>query len=106
MVSSLAKIPADKWMLHLACYVGLISAVAAAYANVYHNAFLYDDYVLILHNQFLRSWSNASTLFVTPLFAGGMSVGSYYRPLQTILYMAAFQIAGPSPLAFHLLNVG
>ncbi|MDR3423517.1 MAG: hypothetical protein P4M13_00350 [Alphaproteobacteria bacterium] len=83
----------------------LVCAVMAAYANVYANAFLYDDNILIVHNQFLRNWDYLRDLFRTSLFAGNPDASAYYRPLQALLYLLVFQTAGLSQVAFHLLNV-
>jgi hypothetical protein len=86
-------------------YVLLILAVLSAYANVYNNAFLFDDPHLITDNKFLTSWHHAGTLFVTNITQGASLQSPFYRPLQTLLYLFVYQIAGPSIIAFHLLNI-
>jgi hypothetical protein len=82
-------------------------AIFAAYSNVYHNAFLYDDKTLITDNFFLTSWRSFDTLFVTSTLQGNnlRNIDSFYRPLQILLYLFICQTAGPSTVAFHLLNI-
>ncbi|MDX2028093.1 MAG: tetratricopeptide repeat protein [Alphaproteobacteria bacterium] len=100
-------LPAE-WHARLETYVPyafLALTVLVAYANIYDNAFLYDDETLILHNQFLRHWDSVPLLFQTQVMAGGNVTSIYYRPLQSLLYLITFQIAGLSLFAFHFLNV-
>ena len=86
-------------------YALLVGAVFVAYAGVYHNAFVYDDDKLIVHNVFLRSWRYLPTLFTTMLTAGVASADMYYRPMQILSYLITFQLAGLSTAAFHFLNL-
>jgi len=82
-------------------YALLIVAVFVAYANVYTNAFLYDDNILIVRNDVLRNWHSILFYFTQPLsFNSG-----YYRPFQTLLYVIFFHSAGLSLFAFHFLNI-
>lgn len=83
----------------------LIIAVFLVYSGIFPNGFVYDDDFLIVKNTFLRSWHYLPTLFSTTLSAGANADGSYYRPLQSVLYLIVYQLAGPSTLAFHLLNI-
>ena len=86
----------------------LAAAVLLAYANVYHNEFLFDDPVLITGDKFLTSWRYIGTLFTAHIdqgFSGGLYHDPFYRPLQMLLYLFVYQTAGPSTAAFHLLNV-
>ena len=96
----------DRSSCRLAPYVLLVAAVLLAYANVYHDEFLYDDINLIRDNKFLTSWRSIGTLFVTHSQQGSGAVDPLYRPLQLLLYLFIYQTAGPSTIAFHLLNVG
>jgi len=86
-------------------YVFLSLAVFLAYANIYHNEFLFDDIALIVNNQFLRDWRFLPALLTTKLNAGSNIDGTYYRPMQSLLYLGLFQMAGLSTIAFHLLNI-
>ena len=79
----------------------LICAVFAAYANIYGNAFVYDDALLITGNPALASWPAFFSSLAAPLTFDS----SYYRPLQLLLYKIIFQFAGLSLFSFHFLNV-
>jgi hypothetical protein len=84
----------------IACVL-LALAILAAYATVYGNAFLYDDYLLIVDNPLIQSWHSLPHLFAAPL----TDVSRYYRPLQNLAYLVLFQTTGLSLPAFHALNV-
>jgi tetratricopeptide (TPR) repeat protein len=90
---------------NLTPYLLLITAVFAAYANVFGNAFLFDDQMLIVENEFLRHWSSWPLVFTTPVMAGSHTSSDFYRPLQTVLYLIIYQLGGLSTFGFHLLNV-
>ncbi|MDX2028314.1 MAG: tetratricopeptide repeat protein [Alphaproteobacteria bacterium] len=86
-------------------YFLLAAAVFIAYANVYDNVFLFDDGLIILRNELLRSWQTFGRLFTATTIEGAHIPGGFYRPLQNIFYFFLYQTAGPEPWAFHLLNV-
>lgn len=83
----------------------LLLAVLLAYANVYDNAFLYDDEFLIQKNQLLRSWENFPTIFQGSSTAGALGTDSFYRPLQGALYLLVYQLTGLETWGYHLLNI-
>ena len=80
-------------------YIALAAAVFAAYANVYHGEFIWDDQSEIVGNVFLRHWSTLPGLLSTPI------LGDFYRPVQKLLYFIIYQTFGAAPAAFHALNV-
>jgi tetratricopeptide (TPR) repeat protein len=80
-------------------YLLLTGAVLAAYANVYHNAFVWDDMTLVVNNASLRQWKSLPDLL------DKTTVGPYYRPVQALLYFFIYQIFGLSQAAFHGANV-
>jgi len=101
--NTFAKLPE----VGVACapYAALIIAVLLAYANVYHNEFVFDD-LAITDNIFLTSWRYIGTLFVTHVSQGaGHHDVPFYRPLMLLLYMVVYQLAGLSTVAFHFLNI-
>ena len=86
---------------------GLLAlAVFVSYADIYQNVFLYDDLPLIKNNSLLQQGDSFGALF-----AGWTSntahhaVMHFYRPLQTLLFWLIYQIAGPTLIGFHALNV-
>lgn len=89
----------------IAPYLVLVAAVFAAYANVYKNDFLFDDFHLIVNNQFLKSWSHLPDLLTLPNMAGGGRTDGFYRPVPALIHLFAYQGFGASVVAFHALNV-
>jgi hypothetical protein len=83
----------------------LVKLVLTAYAGVLQGNFLYDDEFLILRNSFLRSWSHVGDIFTSSSTGGAGQIDAFYRPLQGLLYLAVYQTAGLSPVAFHALNL-
>jgi Flp pilus assembly protein TadD len=69
---------------------------------------VYDDVTQVLHNPYIRTFHYLKEILTTDVWSyrGGLaSVSHYYRPLMTLGYLLCFQTFGPSPLAFHLINV-
>ncbi len=89
----------------IAPYLLLVAAVFLVYANVYDNAFLFDDNLVIELNDYLRSWSTFGRLVMGSTTEGAHIAGGFYRPVQNILYFFTFQIAGLEPPLFHFLNI-
>ncbi len=82
--------------------VGLI-----CYANSFHNEFVWDDHLQVLNNRMLRSWSFATQFFTADAAdAYGVSgqLVRFYRPLWLLSEMVEYQLFGPSPLGFHVVN--
>jgi Tfp pilus assembly protein PilF len=86
-------------------YALLIVAVLLAYANVYLNAFVFDDILLIVQNTFLRSWSNLQDILTKPNLTGAGFPGGFYRPVLMLVYFLIYQLFGLSTSAFHAVNV-
>jgi tetratricopeptide (TPR) repeat protein len=79
------------------------------YANSLTGEFVWDDNVQIVRNESIRSLENIPRMFTSSLwsFAGSNTAGTntYYRPLQTTIFTVVYQLAGLSPLAYHIANV-
>ncbi len=80
-------------------YLVLVLSVFAAYADVYHNAFVWDDMSLVVSNGSLRHWGGLIDIFTKT------TLGPYYRPLQALVYFFVYQIFGLSQAAFHGINI-
>ena len=80
-------------------YIALIVAVFAAYTNVYHNEFVWDDWTLVTYNDSLRHWSGLHDI----LFKN--TLGPYYRPVQGLVYFFIYQVFGLSEPAYHSINI-
>ena len=77
------------------------------YLNTLHNFFVYDDNTQILQNPYLQSFHHLKDIFTTPVwsFLGGDYPRNYYRPLMSLGYLLCYQLFGPIPWPFHLLNI-
>ena len=92
----------------------LITITALAYANSLKNDFVWDDYSVIVDNNFVKSWNNFPTIFsksyLTPLdsLESGNLTGSgetTYRPVVTISYFIDYWFWGLNPLGYHFSNL-
>ncbi|MCZ6660928.1 MAG: hypothetical protein O6916_05785, partial [bacterium] len=68
----------------------LVAVVAVGvFANSFNNEFIYDDWLAIVQNPYIRSWSNLWELInPTSTFHRGYDLLSY-RPLQNISYLVS-----------------
>jgi protein O-mannosyl-transferase len=86
----------------------LILCAALPYLNTLSNGFVYDDVTQVLHNPYIRTFHHVKEILTTDVWSyrGGLAaISHYYRPLMTLGYLLCFQTFGPSPFAFHLINV-
>ncbi len=87
------------WILAL-----LVTAtVAAAFAGVLGNGFVYDDTTLVQGAADLDTLAPADHL-ARPFWAGGSTFG-YYRPMTSWSLALDRAIQGPGPAGFHLTNL-
>jgi tetratricopeptide (TPR) repeat protein len=90
----------------IAPYLILSLIVFAAYGNIFDNAFLFDDDLLIKINTYLRGWSHVGDLLTGSTTSGAHIMGGFYRPVQMLLYLFAFHLGDGQPFWFHALNLG
>ena len=84
----------------------LILCAALPYLNTLCNGFVYDDVTQVLHNPYVSTVHHLKEILTTDVWSyRGGAPGLYYRPLMTLGYLLCFQAFGPSPFAFHLINV-
>jgi tetratricopeptide (TPR) repeat protein len=86
----------------------LILCAALPYLNTLGNGFVYDDVTQVLHNPYIRTLHYLKEILTTDAWSyrgGATATSNYYRPLMTLGYLLCFQTFGPSPSAFHLVNV-
>lgn len=70
------------------------------------NPFLGDDNFQIVNSPPVHSIENIGTLLSSSTFYNGQElVGSYYRPMMTIVYAFLYSLFGPQPSAFHMLQL-
>ena len=84
----------------------IIALSVGAYANTMNNDFVYDDIANILGNPWITDIKFLPDIFSTHVggFSGEYST-RYYRPLNNVLFMAGYHIAGYAPWGFHLINI-
>jgi len=83
----------------------LVSIGAAVYSNALRNGFVWDDRVLILENQYLRSFANLPQAFTSDLMKFNVLKLNFYRPLQTVAYMWDYHFWLLDPFGYHLTSV-
>src|SRR5215471_2055679 len=85
----------------------LVVVAFLCYANTLGNGFVYDDDQQILQNPYIKSWHYLPQIFGSTVWAfqGQVGTSNYYRPLMTFTFLLLWQIFGPLPFGFHLLNV-
>jgi tetratricopeptide (TPR) repeat protein len=85
----------------------LVALAVVPYLNTLPNDFVYDDTTQVVRNPYLQSFHHLREIFTTPVwsFLGGDYARNYYRPLMSLGYLLCYQVSGPHPLAFHLVNL-
>lgn len=77
----------------------------SVYANSLNGEFIWDDYVLIKNNAYIKDFSNAGKLFTQDITKGAGQESSAYRPLQMLTYMIDYQLWKLNVRGFHLTNI-
>ncbi len=77
------------------------------YFNIFLNQFVYDDGFQVVANPYAHSFRYLPRIFTTSVwsFQGAQGVSNYYRPMMTLGYLLAYQIAGLVPFSFHLMSI-
>lgn len=86
----------------------LVALGLVCYAGSLRNGFVWDDNFQILQNRMLRSWAFVPRFFTTDLAEAGGPNGTpvpIYRPLFMLSLLVDYQVGGPHPFGFHLVNV-
>jgi len=84
----------------------LIFAVAVlVFLRTVWYGWTYDDEVVIVANEHLRSLGNLGTIFSSTAWAGSGIETYLYRPLTIASFALNYAIAGLSPWSWHLVNV-
>jgi len=65
----------------------------------------YDDEIVIVANEHIRSMGNLRTIFTSTAWAGSGIETYLYRPLTIASFAVHYAIAGLSPWSWHLVNV-
>lgn len=74
-----------------------------AYLNSLRNTFVYDDYITITNNHFIRDWRYLSAFFSQKYFV--VSGELTYRPIVTLSYFLEYALWQLKPWGYHLTNI-
>lgn len=77
----------------------------SVYANSINGGFIWDDYVLIKNNAYIKETSNIVKLFTQDITRGAGQESNAYRPLQTLTYMIDYRLWKLNARGFHLTNI-
>lgn len=96
----------------------IIIIIALAYSNSLTNSFIWDDYLVIVNNDFIKSFKNFPAVFsknyLTPFIKAGCcyfpdyaagSGESSYRPVVTLSYFIDYFIWKLNPSGYHVSNL-
>ncbi|MDD5292285.1 MAG: tetratricopeptide repeat protein [Candidatus Omnitrophica bacterium] len=101
---------------HKTAIIILIAFAFIVYANSLFNSFVWDDFLVIVNNNFVKSWNNFPLLFKRDYlnflsgagYAGKYNLGSgesSYRPVVTFSYLLDYSFWKLNPFGYHLTNV-
>lgn len=90
------------WLPHVAILSLLVIVV---YANAISNGFAADDNWQLLKNPFVTDPADLPKLFGSGVWSFLGAKSNFYRPLQFVVYMLVYELAGFRAPAFHLLMV-
>jgi tetratricopeptide (TPR) repeat protein len=93
---------ANWWQPAIVATVALV-----CYCQTAGYGFVYDDDVQIVLNPRIRSFANVGAAFTENFWAfnSSSSFSNYFRPLQTITYMAGYAVGGLAPSVYHGINI-
>ncbi len=96
----------------------IIFITALVYANSLKNSFVWDDYVVIVDNNFVKSWKNFPAIFRKSYLSPFIKSGSYffvdssigsgetsYRPVVTLSYFFDYSLWRLNAFGYHLTNL-
>jgi protein O-mannosyl-transferase len=83
----------------------LVLAALVVYLPSAQNAFVWDDYFLIVNNPLVRDTASIPVLFSQDLGGGVGQTYNFFRPLQIALYTLAYQVFGLEPAGYRLINI-
>ena len=92
----------------------LVVITALAYANSLKNDFVWDDYLVIVDNNFVKTWNNFPAVFNKTYLTSSDSLKSpnltgsgetTYRPAVTISYFIDYHFWKLNPFGYHLSNL-
>ena len=84
----------------------LVAALAfGVFANSLQNEFIYDDWLYIVNNPYIRSWSNLWEMIDPTSTYHQTYVMLSYRPLLDLSHLVTYQLFGLNAGGHHLFNI-
>ncbi|MBE9531466.1 MAG: hypothetical protein IME98_01505, partial [Proteobacteria bacterium] len=85
----------------------LVLVSAGLYLVTLSSGFVSDDSFQVLKNEWIRSFGNIPSAFLSPAWAflDEEVANNYYRPFMHLYYMLAYKLSGLEPWGFHAVNV-
>jgi len=95
----------------------IVILTSLVYINALYGNFVYDDYLVIVDNGFIKSAKNIALLFsrryLTHPLEAGFNVGAYnigsgegsYRPVATLSYFLNYAVFKLDPFGYRLTNI-
>ncbi len=99
--------PSSETRREVVIFVLLFLVAFLPYANTLFNGFVYDDNFQVVSNPYVHSFRYLRQIFTTTVwsFQGAQGVSNYFRPMMSLGYLLAYQVAGSIPFSYHLLNL-
>ena len=79
------------------------SVVILVYAHSLSGPFIWDDKPLVVDNPLIKNWANFAQVFKSEVYLDTST--NYFRPLETMTFMADYALFKLSPFGYHLTNV-
>lgn len=80
----------------------IIVPIVIAYANIFQNSLVWDDYDLIVNWPEIRSWENIPKFLME---ATNPNYPDTYRPIRYIFSIFMYQISGTNPTGYHIATL-
>lgn len=94
-----------KLKILLPVFLAICAFCFIAYSNSLHNPFIWDDTGLIVRNAFIQDWRNTLKAFSIDLYSGTVLGSNFFRPIQTVSFIADFYFWQLEPTGYHLTNI-
>jgi hypothetical protein len=83
--------------------VALVAALL--YVRTLGYGWILDDYMEVVLNPFIQSWSSLPRIFSTTVWTGSGMETFLYRPLSQVTFLVNHGVSGLEPWSYHLANV-
>lgn len=89
---------------HAAVFIFLFVVAFTIYADSFSNKFVWDDEILVVKNNYIKTTFHIPDYFTENLFKGGDRDSNFWRPTQLFTFLWDYSIWGLNPFGFHLSN--